>query len=57
MVICFILMVLQRGIDVMVPVQLGRIANILGGSDGGLRNTILAFIISCHPLCFRKTDL
>ena len=57
MIICFILMVLQRGINVMVPMQLGKITNILGGSNGELRNTILAFIISCCPLCFRKTNL
>ena len=57
MIICFILMVLQRGINVMVPLQLGNITDALGGSNGELRNIILAFIISCRPLCFRKTNL
>lgn len=34
MVICFILVLLQRGINVLVPRQLGKVTDILSGDDG-----------------------
>jgi len=37
MVICFILVTLQRGINVAVPHQLGRVTDILSGEDGPRR--------------------
>jgi cell shape-determining protein MreD len=34
MVICFVLVMLQRGVNVLVPHQLGIITDILSGEDG-----------------------
>jgi hypothetical protein len=34
MIICFILVLLQRGVNVLVPHQLGKVTDILSGEDG-----------------------
>ncbi|EME82738.1 ABC transporter, ABC-B family, HMT-ATM type [Pseudocercospora fijiensis CIRAD86] len=35
-VICFIIVFLQRGIQILVPIQVGRITDILAGGDNGV---------------------
>lgn len=37
MIVCFALVLLQRGINVLVPHQLGKVTDILSGEDGGKR--------------------
>ncbi|KAF8545255.1 hypothetical protein BDD12DRAFT_871545 [Trichophaea hybrida] len=37
MIICFVLVILQRGVNVLVPNQLGTVTDILSGEDGKAR--------------------
>lgn len=58
MIICFIIVILQRGVNVMVPHQLGKVTNILSGEgeDGAPRNSVLLLLSTIPPSLGNHVD-
>lgn len=53
MIICFVLVILQRGVNVLVPHQLGKITDILSGERGEQRKFLLFLFTFYLSFCGR----